>query len=140
MTTQNIEYSDEVKAFPLVASAFKLRDDNQLTVDSHQETIDSLNERLEEQYAGRKIAEENLKVADDKLALVATMAQDQIDAIEKVSISKTELQAERDDKAAMALEMLTGYLDARDYDEDLSKVASLLILAVDADDTCEDGG
>ena len=84
MTTQNLEYSEDVKAFPVVKGAFDARDDI-------QEKIDEVAEARELTLTALKAHDEILEterallaIADDKLAMAATMAQDQIDAIEKV--------------------------------------------------------
>ena len=84
MTTQNLEYSEDVKAFPVVKGAFDARDEEQLEVLAITEEMEKLSTQIAERQRALDRAVDRLTIADDKLAMAATMAQDQIDAIEKV--------------------------------------------------------
>ena len=84
MTTQNLEYSEDVKAFPLVKSAFDARDDVQERIDEVTERMNDLRGRLENAQESLDAETAILAIADDKLALLATMAQGQLDEVEKV--------------------------------------------------------
>jgi len=94
MTTQNLEYSEDVKAFPLVADAFSKRDDIQQDVDATLESMDELRGRLDSMQATLDQDEALLAIADDKLAMVATMAQDQIDALDRAERTKAAIREE----------------------------------------------
>ena len=132
MTTQNIEYSDEVKSFPLVASAFEARDDVQVDVLAIKEEMEKLNEQVQERQRALDRKLETLAVADDKLALVAAMAQDCIDKIEVV-------KAECDKSLKSALDSLTDVSEGIDSEDSVisssdierERVSLALILGID---------
>jgi hypothetical protein len=81
MNTQNLDYSEIAKENQIVADAFSARDDVQIEVDAVIEEMESINAQLKERQEALAVHIKNLAVADDKLALLATMAQDHIDQV-----------------------------------------------------------
>ena len=114
MNTQNIEYSDEVKSFPIVADAFSARDDAQLEVDTIREDMEKLAEQVAERQRALDRKLEALAIADDKLALVATMAQECNERIEEVrkecEEDIVELSRDRAEEDAKVIERLNNIL------------------------------
>ena len=144
MTTQNIEYNEIAKTSPIVYAAFVARDDAQEDVDAIKEDMEKLAEQVAERQRALDRKLEALAIADDKLALVATMAQECNERIEEV-------RKERDESLTLALGSLNsliemgdeldgdnGFVSANNVVRERDALALVLGIDLSADDSDQD--